>query len=126
MQEQKAKARGARKTTNYMGAEETVYQQIDPAITSKFVGYDRLTHDSKISVLTTEDEVVSALTDGQTGTIIVDETPFYGIKGGQQGDIGTIEEGDNVFEVKDTIHLQGGRIGHVGKSFPVCLKYLML
>ncbi len=57
MQEQKAKARGARKTTNYMGAEETVYQQIDPAITSKFVGYDRLTHDSKISVLTTEDEV---------------------------------------------------------------------
>ena len=115
MQEQKAKARGARKTTNYMGAEETVYQQIDPAITSKFVGYDRLTHDSKISVLTTEDEVVSALTDGQTGTIIVDETPFYGTMGGQQGDIGTIEEGDNVFEVKDTIHLQGGRIGHVGK-----------
>ena len=115
MQEQKAKARGARKTTNYMGAEETVYQQIDPAITSKFVGYDRLIHDSKISVLTTEDEVVSALTDGQTGTIIVDETPFYGTMGGQQGDIGTIEEGDNVFEVKDTIHLQGGRIGHVGK-----------
>lgn len=115
MQEQKAKARGARKTTNYMGAEETVYQQIDPAITSKFVGYDRLTHDSKISVLTTEDEVVSALTDGQTGTIIVDETPFYGTMGWPQGDIGTIEEGDNVFEVKDTIHLQGGRIGHVGK-----------
>ena len=114
MEEQKAKARKARKTTNYMGAEETVYQQIDPSITSKFVGYDRLEHASKISVLTTEDEVVSALTDGQAGTIIVDETPFYGTMGGQQADIGTITEGDNVFEVKDTIHLQGGRIGHVG------------
>ena len=114
MQEQKEKARGARKTTNYMGAEETVYQHIDPTITSKFVGYDRLTHNSKISVLTTEEEVVSALTDGQTGTIIVDETPFYATMGGQTADKGTITEGDNEFAVKDTIHLQGGRIGHVG------------
>ncbi|MCI5639789.1 MAG: alanine--tRNA ligase [Lachnospiraceae bacterium] len=114
MQEQKEKARGARKTTNYMGAEETVYQQIDPAITSKFVGYDRLTHESKISVLTTEEEVVQALTDGSTGTIIVDETPFYGTMGGQLGDRGVITAGDSRFVVKDTIHLQGGRIGHVG------------
>lgn len=114
MQEQKDKARKARKTTNYMGAEETVYQQIDPEITSKFVGYDRLVHDSKISVLTTEEEVVSALTDGQNGTIVVDETPFYGTMGGQQADIGTIVSGENEFQVRDTIHLQGGRIGHVG------------
>lgn len=114
MQEQKEKARRARKTTNYMGAEETVYQQIDPAVTSTFVGYDRLVHDSRISVLTTEEEIVSALTDGQNGTIIVEETPFYGTMGGQQADIGKIEAGDNVFSVKDTIHLQGGRIGHVG------------
>lgn len=114
MQEQKEKARGARKTTNYMGAEETVYQQIDPAITSKFVGYDRLVHTSAISVLTTEEEVVQALTDGQNGTIIVDETPFYGTMGGQLADRGVITVGENRFIVKDTIHLQGGRIGHVG------------
>ncbi|MCM1236032.1 MAG: DHHA1 domain-containing protein, partial [Ruminococcus flavefaciens] len=113
-QEQKDKARKARKTTNYMGAEETVYQQIDPAITSTFVGYDRLVHDSQISVLTTEEEVVSALTDGQNGTIIVEETPFYGTMGGQQADVGVITAGENTFEVKDTIHLQGGKIGHVG------------
>lgn len=114
MQEQKDKARKARKTTNYMGAEETVYQQIDPAITSKFVGYDRLVQDSRISVMTTEDEVVPALTDGQNGTIIVDETPFYATMGGQQADVGRIVAGENEFAVKDTIHLQGGRIGHVG------------
>lgn len=114
MQEQKEKARGARKTTNYMGAEETVYQQIDPAITSKFVGYDRLVHTSQISVLTTEEEVVQALTDGQNGTIVVDETPFYGTMGGQLADKGVITAGESRFIVKDTIHLQGGRIGHVG------------
>ena len=52
MQEQKTKARNARKVTNYMGADVTVYESIDPSITSTFVGYDRLEHTSKISVLT--------------------------------------------------------------------------
>ncbi len=115
MQEQKEKARKARKTTNYMGAEETVYQQIDPKITSQFVGYDHLTQEAEILVLTTDTEVVSALTDGQDGTIITDETTFYGTMGGQKGDSGKIVSGDNVFEVKETICLQGGRFGHVGR-----------
>ena len=114
MEAQRQAARKARKTTNYMGADVTVYQSIDPSVTSKFVGYDKLAHDSKILVLTTEDEIVEALTDGQSGTIITEETPFYGTMGGQQGDIGVIETESGNFVVKDTIHLQGGKIGHVG------------
>ena len=114
MQEQKETARKARKVTNYMGADVTVYESIDPSITSKFVGYDRLTHESKVTVLTTEDEMVDALTDGQTGTIIVDETPFYATMGGQEADTGIITGQDARFEVKDTIKLLGGKIGHVG------------
>ena len=114
MEAQRQAARKARKTTNYMGADVTVYQSIDPSVTSKFVGYDKLAHDSKILVLTTEDEIVEALTDGQNGTIITEETPFYGTMGGQQGDIGVIETESGNFVVKDTIHLQGGKIGHVG------------
>ena len=114
MKEQKDKARATRKTTNYMGADVTVYQSIDPAVTTKFVGYDRLVHDSEITVLTTETDLVQALTDGETGTIIVEETPFYGTMGGQQADIGTIINANGTFTVKDTIHLQGGKVGHVG------------
>lgn len=114
MKEQKDMARNARKTTNYMGADVTVYQSIDAAITSKFVGYDRFSHDSKISVLTTEDELVDELTEGATGTIIVDETPFYATMGGQKADIGVIEKDGSTFVVEDTIKLQGGKIGHVG------------
>ena len=75
MKKQKETARAARKTTNYMGADVTVYQSIDPSVTTEFVGYDRLTHQSEITVLTTEDELAEALTDGQNGTIIVKETP---------------------------------------------------
>ena len=114
MKEQKEKARKARKTTNYMGADVTVYQSIDPAVTTKFVGYDRLVHDSAITVLTTEDEIVEALTDGQRGTILVEETPFYGTMGGQQADTGVIVSENGEFTVENTIHLQGGKVGHVG------------
>ena len=114
MQEQKDTARKARKVTNYMGADVTVYESIDPSITSKFVGYDKLTATSRISVMTTEEEVVNALTDGQNGTIIVDETPFYATMGGQEADQGIITIGDSEFAVKDTIKLLGGKIGHVG------------
>ena len=115
MDEQKKKARAARKTTNYMGADVTVYQSIDPAITTKFVGYDRLSHQSKITVLTTETELVEALTDGQTGTVIVEETPFYATMGGQQADTGVIVTDKGEFQVEDTIALQGGKVGHVGR-----------
>lgn len=114
MDEQRNKARSARKETNYMGADATVYDEIDTAITSEFVGYDRLTHTSKISVLTTETELTEALSDGDKGTIIVDETPFYATMGGQNADTGVIRAGESEFKVEDTIHLRGGRIGHVG------------
>ena len=122
MEEQRQKARAARKTTNYMGADVTVYQSIDAAVSSKFVGYDRLEHESEITVLTTEDELVEALTDGQTGTIIVNETPFYATMGGQQGDIGVIKTADGEFTVEDTIKLQGTKVGHVGKMTKGMLK----
>ncbi|MCM1185393.1 MAG: alanine--tRNA ligase [Lachnoclostridium sp.] len=114
MKEQKEKARKARKVTNYMGADATIYESIDVNITSKFVGYDRLEHESKVTVLTTDTELVDALTDGQVGTIIVDETPFYATMGGQNADVGVITTKDGSFEVKDTIKLLGGKIGHVG------------
>lgn len=114
MAKQKDKARKARKTTNYMGADVTVYESIDPSITTEFVGYDKLTHESKITVLTTETELAEALTDGQTGTIIVEETPFYATMGGQNGDTGVITVKDGEFEVKDTVKLLGGKVGHIG------------
>ena len=114
MEEQRKKARNARKETNYIGADATVYDQIDVTVTTEFVGYDRLEHHAEITVLTTETELTEALSDGERGTIIVNETPFYATMGGQNADTGVIRAGENVFTVEDTIHLRGGRIGHVG------------
>ncbi len=115
MEEQRQKARSARKVTNYMGADATVYEELDPSIASEFVGYDRLVHTSKVSALTTETEIASALTEGDNGTIIVDKTPFYATMGGQQGDKGIIRTANGEFKVVDTVKLLGGKVGHIGQ-----------
>ena len=114
MEEQRKKARKARGVTNYMGADATVYDEIAATVTSEFVGYDHLTHTSKVTVLTTETELTEALADGEKGTIFVEETPFYATMGGQQGDTGVITTAEGKFVVEDTIKLLGGKIGHVG------------
>ena len=114
MDEQRKKAREARAVTNYMGADATVYDEIDAAVTTEFVGYDNLTFESKVTVLTTEEEIVEALTEDQRGTVFVEQTPFYATMGGQQGDKGVIVCGDAEFKVEDTIQLRGGKVGHVG------------
>ena len=119
---QKERAKGTFGETNYMGADVTVYESIDPSVTSTFVGYDHLTYDSEITVLTTEDEVVDALSDGEKGTVFVKETPFYATSGGQEADNGVIRTEDGLFQVEDTIKLLGGKIGHVGHVVSGMLK----
>ena len=122
MKEQRERARAARAKTNYMGADATVYDSIPVEITTEFDGYDRLSEESEISVLTTQSELTEALTDGEKGTIVTKKTPFYGTMGGQTGDIGLITGPDGVFQVEDTIHLRGGRVGHVGHMLRGMLK----
>ena len=120
MKEQKEKARKARAKSNYMGEAESVYNQIDPSVTTEFVGYTAKTCTSPLTVLTTKvdaehfGELVQALADGEEGTIIAEKTPFYATMGGQVGDKGFIRTAEGVFEVTDTIPLRGGRTGHVG------------
>ena len=77
MENQRQTARDARETTNYMGKDVTIYQSIDASVESKFVGYDRLIHESKVTVLTTKDAIVDELKEGEEGTILVEETPMY-------------------------------------------------
>lgn len=122
MDVQRETARKARKVTNYMGADVTVYEAIDPSITTEFVGYDRLTHKSKITVMTTETEITEALSDGEVGTVIVEETPFYATMGGQQGDKGIIRTASGEFKVEDTVKLLGGKVGHIGKMVSGMMK----
>ena len=114
MEAQRKRARESREVTNYMGAEATVYDEIDTSVTTEFTGYDRLSDTSAVAVLTTEKEIVTSLMEGQKGTIFVEKTPFYATMGGQEGDTGVITGANGTFRVEDTIKLRGGKYGHVG------------
>ena len=114
MEKQRQTARSARKETNYMGADADVYNQIESEMTTEFVGYDKLTDESEVAYLTTDAEVVEALSDGDKGSIIVPVTPFYATMGGQQGDKGIITSESGTFVVEDTLKVVGNRYAHVG------------
>ena len=114
MEIQRTNARKARKTSNYMGADATVYEQIPVTITSSFVGYDNLSYESKITALTTESEVVDQLSEGMNGSILTEQTPFYATMGGQCGDNGIIETANGRFVVQDTVTVVGKRTAHIG------------
>ncbi len=114
MQKQRETARAARKTTNYMGADATVYEELPTLPATVFTGYDVLKDSSEIIAMTTEDAVCQTLAEGDIGTIIVKNTPFYATKGGQEADGGIITTATGEFEVKDVIALANGVTGHVG------------
>ena len=123
MEEQRQKARSARKTTNYMGADATIYESLDVKVHSSFDGYDKLEKESDVLFLTKSEKdadgkvvssVVDTLSDSETGSIIVSSTPFYGTMGGQTGDTGIISTENGTFVVQDTIHVSGEKIAHIG------------
>ena len=116
MEAQRVRARSAREESNYMGAKATVYNLLDPAMKTEFVGYDRLyTDDSKILAITTTEEVVEQIGTGEDVTVFTDHTPFYATSGGQHGDCGVIKTATGVVEVELTKKAIGDKIGHVGK-----------
>jgi len=120
MKKQSDTARSARKKSNYMGADATVYEQLDAAVNSEFIGYDKTEAKGRIVALCLlngkdGDKVADALSEGQEGAVITDRTPFYGTMGGQVGDSGVIELDGALFEVMTTEHVAGSKIAHIGK-----------
>lgn len=113
MKHQKDMARNARATTNYMGAEGSIYDKLDNNLITEFVGYDKLNESSKIIAITTTD-IVEKISKGDEATIFVEKTPFYATSGGQEGDIGKIYSDNFEFDVKTTIKVNGDKIAHIG------------
>jgi alanyl-tRNA synthetase len=114
MEKQRQTARGARKETNYMGADANVYNEIESPLVTEFTGYDRTKDTAEIAFLTTDSELVEALSEGDRGSVITAQTPFYATMGGQQGDKGVITTESGTFVVEDTVKVVGNRYAHVG------------
>ncbi len=114
MNKQRERARNARETSNYMGAKETVYNQLEIGIGCDFNGYVMLDSESVITALTVKETIVDHVDAGDKVSVFVRETPFYGTSGGQQADIGYIETETGKICVEDVIHVVGNNIAHIG------------
>ncbi len=115
MENQKNKARSAREEDTYMGAEETIFHKLDPAMKSEFLGYDNNNlKDSKVLAIVCEENIVDTAKEGDKIVIVVDKTPFYAEMGGQVGDKGTIQNDNVLIEISDCTNFGGNKILHHG------------
>lgn len=106
-----AQRKRARKASQFGGGlSETVI--IDGE--TVFCGYDHVRDEATVIALLVEGETVEALEAGQSGIIVLDNTPFYAESGGQVGDHGEINTAGASFRVSDT-RKQGKAFTHIGE-----------
>ena len=107
MKRQKEQARAAGKfkmavTLEYSGPE------------TSFHGYETLECKARVLALYKDATPVQELGEGDSGTVILDETPFYAEAGGQVGDRGILQSVHGIFAVEDTQKIQAAVFGHHG------------
>ncbi|SDN97272.1 alanyl-tRNA synthetase [Rhodoferax sp. OV413] len=107
MEAQKAKGRAAGKFKMDRALEYT-------GASNEFIGYTALESAAKVVALYADGASVEALNEGQTGTVVLDTTPFYAESGGQVGDEGTLVSAAGRFEVGDTQKIKADVFGHQG------------
>lgn len=115
MEKQRTRARNARATDTYMGADETIFHQLDPAMSTTFVGYNTLSEEGKVLAVVVDDAIVEEANAGEDVSIIVDKTPFYAEMGGQCGDSGVITADGLKIEVDNCTKFGGNKFIHTGK-----------
>jgi len=79
---------------------------------TRFTGYDSSQGEAQVVGLIAGKETVSALSEGQSGDVALDATPFYAEGGGQVGDSGKLEWPGGCALVSDTQRVGGGVILH--------------
>lgn len=115
MQRQKAEAR-ANWTGSGEAAAETIWFGIkDKVGATEFLGYETESAEGVISALVRDGAEVSSAAEGETVSVVVNQTPFYGESGGQQGDTGTISGEGFVIAVRETLKKGEGLLVHIGE-----------
>lgn len=112
MQEQKERAREARKALGDLGWAGVEFGKEVPS--TEFVGYDHDTCEATVVALVCEDELCGQIEAGSDGIVVLDKTPFYAEMGGQVADHGVITAKGFTFTVTDVQKNKGGKFMHYG------------
>ena len=111
MNEQKVRARTARKDVSGWDTNEIDLTNIGE---TEFKGYKENKVEASIQAIVAGGELTETLEEGDSATIILSATSFYGESGGQVGDTGMLIDGDNVFTVTDVKKDNAGHFLHIG------------
>ena len=112
MQEQKERAREARKALGDLGWAGVEFGKEVPS--TEFVGYDHDSCEATVVALVCDDELCGQLEEGRDGIVVLDKTPFYAEMGGQVADHGVITGQGFTFTVTDVQKNKGGKFMHYG------------
>ena len=112
MQEQKERAREARKALGDLGWAGVEFGKDVPS--TEFVGYDRTSCEATVVALVREDELCGRIEAGSDGIVVLDQSPFYAEMGGQVADHGVITAKGMTFIVTDVQKNKGGKFMHYG------------
>ena len=119
-EEQRVRAREARKALG-----DLAWAGIDLGLDNTpttFVGYTDNTCEAKVLAVCVGDEVSGTIAGGESGILVLDQTPFYAEMGGQVADHGVITVGDSKFEVTNVQKDKGGKYLHHGKMVSGSIK----
>ncbi|MFS6938887.1 alanine--tRNA ligase [Neisseria animaloris] len=107
MEAQRARARAAQ---SFKADTQITYDGQD----TEFKGYTQRQTEAKVLALYKGSEAVTELNEGESGIVVLDQTPFYAESGGQVGDVGHIVSDGLNFRVEDTQKIKAAVNGHFG------------
>lgn len=81
---------------------------------TEFLGYTHLDASAVVVALAKDGQQVESLAAGESGVVVLNQTPFYAESGGQQGDSGSLTSAGGSFQVSAT-KKYGAHFGHEGK-----------
>ena len=114
MERQREKARASWAGSGE-AAQDTVWFGVrERAGATEFLGYETESAEGVVAALVRDGKEVGELKKGESGAVVLNQTPFYAESGGQVGDTGTIHADGVSFRVADTQKKAGDVLVHIG------------
>jgi alanyl-tRNA synthetase len=114
MEKQREKARASWSGSGDAAAETVWYPLREKLGATEFLGYETESAEGVVAALVRDGKEVAELKSGETGSVVLNQTPFYGESGGQVGDTGIISGEGVRFRVTDTQKKSGDLFVHNG------------
>ncbi|MGA8294522.1 MAG: alanine--tRNA ligase, partial [Rhodoplanes sp.] len=114
MERQREKARASWSGSGEAATEALWFSLREKVGPTEFLGYDTESAEGVVLALVRDGHEVKTLKQGETGAVVLNQTPFYGESGGQVGDTGTMSVDGVRFRVTDTQKKAGDVFVHSG------------